>query len=74
MGKIEHSSHNVKQNDQDMKNGKDKRHDTNSTCVFSHFLGRILVPGMGAGRSVEEAGGEKTSGIPKIEMNHVKKW
>lgn len=41
---------------------------------FPIFLGRILVPGMGAGRSVEEAGGEKTSGIPKIEMNHVKKW
>lgn len=43
--------------------------------VFSHFLGRdIGARDGGAGRSVEEAGGEKTSGIPKIEMNHVKKW
>ena len=29
MGKIEHNSHNVKQNDQVMKNGKDKRQETN---------------------------------------------
>lgn len=74
MGKIEHNSHTVKQNDQDMKNGKDKKQDTNSTCVFFHFF-RQNIGARDEGRgSVEEAEGEKTSRIPEIEMNHVKKW
>ena len=59
MGKIEHSSHNVKQNDQDMKNGKDKkaRHQFN-LCLFPFFRQNIGARDGGRGL-VEDAGGEK---------------
>lgn len=42
--------------------------------VFFHFFRQNIGARDESRGSVEEAGGEKTSGITEIEMNHVKKW